>query len=136
MPRKNGLIRSHLGSHTAGCSHVTQTLISSHRIFVDHLCQIRHSGALKKKTLQYPQNQYRPSPPPPDRIHFREVQNHQMLCIDSHILIVSICEGNITLSITHQKSLKEESPYRSSELTKLFPRLRRRNASSLTFEKL
>lgn len=40
------------------------------------------------------------------------------------------------LNYTHQKSPEEESPCRSSELAKQFPRLRRRNASSLTFEKL
>ena len=53
-------IRSHLGSHTADCSHAAQTLsnfIEVNRIFVQYLCQIRHSGVLKKKktkkTLQY-----------------------------------------------------------------------------------
>ena len=42
----------------------------------------------------------------------------------------------LLLSITHQKSPEEERLYRSSELAKQFPRMRRRNVSSLTFEKL
>lgn len=40
------------------------------------------------------------------------------------------------LNYTHQKSLEEESSCRSSELTRQFPRLRRGNVSSLTFDKL
>ena len=42
----------------------------------------------------------------------------------------------LLLSITHQKSPEEERLYRSSELAKQFPLLRRRNVSSLTFDKL
>ena len=40
------------------------------------------------------------------------------------------------LNYTHQKSLEEESSCRSSESTRQFPRLRRGNVSSLTFDKL
>ena len=45
----------------------------------------------------------------------------------------------LLLNITHQKSPEEERLYRSSELAKQFPRMRRRNVSSLylkTFDKL